>query len=402
MPKVSNYLVGLDLGTTQTRCVVGIEENGRLRCLSYGSAGSGGWKKGVIVDQEPVVQSIQQAVEEAEANGGLSIESAVVGVGATVSSATSRGAISLVSRQQPVTRAEINQSVKTATRARLGEDRMLLQAIPVEFAVDGQEGIRNPLDMTGRRLEAQVRLITASTQAHMNLTTVVNRAGIVVEETIFEPFAGALATIGEQERQMGVAVADVGAGSTDLVAYLEDNLRVAVSIPIGGDHFARDVSYGLRTPELDAGRLIEEYGCAIADMTAENSRIEVPAADPERPLREAPRRTLNRILESRAEELFVYIEKELQRADLGGQLIAGLVLTGGVSKMTGLADMAERVLHAGVRIGLPAPLYELPEALDQPEWTTAIGLLLYAERLRLHRQSERESMMAWLKGVFGN
>ncbi len=398
MPRTPSFLVGLDLGSTQTRCVVGIEEDGRLRCLSYGAARSGGWRRGVIVDQEPVVESVDQAVAEAEANGGLAIESAVVGVGATVTSALSRGP-TMLAAGHPIARLQVNEAVKTATRARLGEDRMLLQAVPISFAVDGQPGIRNPLEMTGRRLEAQVRLLAASTVAHMNLTTVVNKAGIVVEETIFEPFAGALAAIGEQERQIGVAVADLGAGSTDLIAYLEDDLRAAVSIPIGGDLFIRDAAYGLRTPEADAARLIEQYGCAIAEMTSENSRLEVPSASGDG-LRETSRRTLNQILESRAEELFTLIKQELARAGVEGQLIAGLVLTGGLAKMTGLVDMAERVLKTGVRMGLPAHLYELPEELDRPEWTTAIGLLLYAQRLRLHRRAEKETVAAWLRNIF--
>ena len=401
MPKPPSCLAGLDIGSTATRCVVAIEENGRLRCVGYGAARSDGWKKGVIVDQDPVVQSIEQAVAEAEADGAASIESAVVGVGSTVSSAVSRGAAPL-SSGVPIERLHVNEAVKAATRARLGEDRMLLQALPLEFAVDGQEGVRNPLGMTGRRLEAIVRLVTASTQAHNNLTTVVNRAGIVVEETIFEPFAGAFAAISEQERQMGVAVADFGAGSTGLAAYLEDHLRVATSIPIGGDHFTRDVSYGLRTSEAGAARLIEQYGCAVSGMTAENSKIEIPSTGPGGGLREASRRTLNEILESRAEELCVYIDKELERAGVAGRLIAGLVLSGGVAKLTGFADMAERVLRLPVRIGLPVPLCELPEELDRPEWTTALGLLLYAQRLRLHRQAERESMTAWLRGIFGH
>ena len=402
MPKPPSYLVGLDLGSSRTRCVVAMEDNMRLRCLSYGSAGSSGWRKGVIVDQEPVVESIKQAAAEAEANGELSVESAVVGVGATVSSAISRGVVTLPSRSDPIERANVNEAVKAATRARLGDDRMLLQAIPIDFTVDGQDGIRNPLGMAGRRLEAQVRLITTSTSAHVNLTTVVNRAGLVVEETIFEPFGTALAAINEQERQMGVAVVDVGAGSTDLVVYLEDSLRAAVSIPIGGDHFNKDVSFGLRTSELDAERLIEQYGSAVAVMAGENSVIEVPSTTEDGPLVEASRRRLNEILEARAEDLFVHVQKEMDRAGVSGQLIAGLVLTGDVAKMTGLADVAEQTLGMTTRLGLPTPLYDLPEELDQPGWTTAIGLLLYAHRLRLHRRVEHASMTAWLKGIFGN
>ena len=395
-------MVGLDLGASQTRCVVGVEENGRVRCISYGAAGSGGWRKGVIVDQDPVVQSIEQAVTEAEANGAMAVESAVVGVGATVESATSRGGVMLPSGRAPIDRNALHTAVKAATRAQLGDDRMMLQAIPLDFAVDGQEGIRNPLGMAGRALEAQVRLLTASTQAHMNLTTVVNRAGMVVEETVFEPFAAALAAIGEQERQMGVAVVDLGAGSTDLVAYLEDNLRVAASIPIGGLHFSRDVSQVLRTPEAEAERLVEQFGSVLAESTAENSRIDIPSAGSEPGLRDASRRTLNEILQARAEELLLYIDKELARAGVAGQLIGGIVITGGLAKMTGLADLAERVLHTSTRLGLPAPLYDLPEELDEPGWTTAIGLLLYAHRLRLHRQIERDSMTEWLRTIFGS
>ncbi len=400
MPKTPAYLAGLDLGSSETRCVVAVEENGRVRCLSYGAARSGGWKKGVIIDQDPVVQSIEQAVTEAEANGALSVESVVVGVGGTIHSVISRAAVAVAPTPRPIERLHLNAAVKAATRAQLGEDRMLLQAIPVAFAVDGHEGIRNPLGMTGRTLESTVRILTASTQAHMNLTTVVNRAGIVVEETVFEPFAGALAGIGEQERQIGVAVADIGAGSTDLVVYLQDELRVAVSIPIGGEHFVRDVAQVLRTPELDAERLIEQYGSVLADSTASNSSVEIPAAGPDAPLRESSRRTLNEILQARAEDLLAYIEKEMIRAEVDGQLIAGLVLTGGGAKMSGLADMAERLLHTSVRLGLPAHLYDLPEELDQPSWTTAIGLLLYAQRLRLHRRTEQESVTAWLRSIF--
>ena len=400
MPKTPSYLVGLDLGSSETRCVVGVEENARVRFVSYGAARSGGWRRGVIVDQEPVVQSVEQAVLEAEANGGLSIESAVVGVGASVQTVSSRAGIPLSSPYQPIERAQLNEAVKTATRVRLGEDRLLLQAIPVDFSVDAQHGIRNPLRMTGSRLDAQVRLVTTSTHAHVNLTTVVNRAGIVVEETVFEPFAAALAAIGERERQIGVAVADLGAGSTDVVAYLEDNLRLGVSIPIGGEHFIRDVSHVLRTPEPDAERLIHQYGCAVADMTADNSTIEIPTAGQERKLREVSRRRLNQILESRAEELFGLVQKEFCRAGVRGQLIAGLVITGNVAKLAGLADAAERVLQTSVRTGLPAAFYELPEELDQPGWTTVVGLLFYAQRLRLHRQRERDSVTAWLRGIF--
>jgi cell division protein FtsA len=401
MPKPPGYLVGLDLGSSTTRCVVAMEESARLRCISYGAARSSGWRKGVIVDQDAVVESIKQAVTEAEANGDLSVESAVVGVGASVKSAVSRGAVNLHSRSNPIERPHLNEAVKAATRARLGDDRMLLQVIPIEFSVDGQDGVRNPLGMTGRRLEAQVRILSTSAAAHINITTVVNRASIVVEETIFEPFAAALAAIGEQERQMGVVVADVGAGSTDMVIYLEDTLRAAVSIPIGGDHFNKDVSFGLRTSEHDAARLIEQYGGAIAEMAGENSVIEVPGGTTDGPVGEASRRRLNEILQARAEDLFIHIDREIERAGVAGQLIAGLVLTGDVSKMAGLADVAEQTLRMPIRLGLPAPLYDLPEELDQPGWTTAVGLLLYAQRLRLHRRAENASMTAWLKSVFG-
>jgi len=242
-------------------------------------------------------------------------------------------------------------------------------------------------------------VISALAQAHNNVRAVVNRAGVVVEETVFDGFAASYAVLEEQEREMGVAVADMGAGSVDIVAYVDSELRLATSVPLGGDHFVNDVATVLRTPREEAQRLVEQYGCVPADQTPLNVMIEVPGLGDEPP-REKPRRLLNEILEARAEEMFEMIADPLSRAGLEGRLFAGVVLTGGLAALAGCCDVAEHLFNSNVRIGLPPRLEDLPDELDHPGWATAMGLVLYAQRLRLHRQRKRDRVAEWLKALF--
>ncbi len=400
MPKRHDLLVGLDLGTQRTRCVVALEEHSHLRFISHGSAPSAGWARGVIADQDPVLDSVEKAIEEAEKNGGLAVESAVVGVGGShVRSNVSHSYINLPSWETEIQKTHVDAAVKAAAQGPLSDDRTVLQVIPLEFAVDNQPGLRNPLGMAGRRLDAHVQVISALAQAHNNVRAVVNRAGVVVEETVFDGFAASYAVLEEQEREMGVAVADMGAGSVDIVAYVDSALRLATSIPLGGDHFVNDVATVLRTPREEAQRLLEQYGCVPADQTPLNVMIEVPGLGDEPP-REKPRRLLNEILEARAEEVFGMIAGPLSRAGLEGRLFAGVVLTGGLAALAGCCDVAEHLFNSNVRIGLPPRLEDLPDELDHPGWATSIGLVLYAQRLRLHRQRKRDRVAEWLKALF--
>lgn len=401
MPAKQHYLTGIDLGSSRTRCVVAIEEDSRLRFISHGSAetASGAWKRGLISDQDPVVESIERAVDEAERNGGMLVESAVVGVGGPhVRSNVSHAYINLGPDDEEIEKRHVDAAVKAAAQGPLSEDRTVLQAVPFEFSVDHQPGTRNPLGMRGGRLDAHVQVISDLAQPHNNVRAAVNRAGVVVEETISEGFAAGYAALEEQEREVGVALADMGAGSVELIVYHENDLRLATSVPIGGDHFASDVAAVLRTPRDAAARLIEQYGCALAEQTPDNVVVEAPGlVDGE--LRTHSRRLLNEIIQARAEELFELIDEEFHRARLRGRVVGGLVLTGGLSCLVGACDLAERTLGVDARIGLPPRLEDLPDELDHPGWATCIGLVLYAQRLRLHRKRRRDRVTEWLRAL---
>jgi len=402
MPRRQDYIVGLDIGSSTTRCVVALEEDSRLRFISHGSASvdSAGWEHGAISDQDPVLESLEKAIEAAEQNGGLLIEAAVAGVGGPqIESNVSHAAYNLNSWESEIERKHVDEVVKRAAQAPLGEDRTALQAVPLEFAVDQQPGVRNPLGMTGRRLDAHVQVVSTLAKAHDNICAVVNRAGVVVEETISEAFAGAYAVLEEQEREMGVAVADMGADSVELAIYLENDLRLIASIPVAGNLMAQDVSTILRTPRDDAQRLIEQYGCVLPDQTSSNATIEAPGLTEGR-FRTVPRRLLNEILEARAEEMFELIRDRIDRAGFGGRLVNGLVLTGSLACLAGACDLAEQVFDADTRIGLPPRIEDLPDELDHPGWATALGLVLYAQRLRLHKARKRDKVTEWLKALF--
>ena len=399
MRKRQDYLVGLDAGSGHTRCVVALEEDSHLRFISHGQAEANGWTRESMTNQDAVLQSVEECVQQAENNGSMAIEAAVVGVGGShVQSNVSHTYVHLPPGENEVQQAQVDAVVRAAGQGSLGSDRTLLQLIPLSFAVDQHAGLQNPVGMSGERLDAHVQVITAQAQAHSNLCAVVNRASLVVQETVFEPFAAAQAVLEEREREMGVVVIDMGAGSIDFAAYVDSQLRLAGSLPIGGSHFVSDVSTVLRTPREEAMQLIQQYGCAIADQTPQNIMIEVPGVVPE--LSEPkPRRLLNRILQARAEETFELVLAELRRARLEHRVIAGVVLTGGLAALAGLCDVAENVLNAPARIGLPPRLEDMPEELDHPAWATAIGLVLYAQRLRLYQQRRRDRVTDWLKSL---
>ena len=379
--------------------MVGVEENSRLRFISSGCVRSNGWSREVISDQDLVLRSVEQAVQQAEDAGGTPIEAAVVGIGGShVVGNTSHTYISLPDEEDKVRQQDVDAVVKAAGQTAVGRDRTVLQLIPLAFAVDQQAVLQNPVGMAGRRLDAHVHVVTAQAQAHSNACAVVNRASLVVQETVFEPFAAAQAVLEEREREMGVIVVDVGAGSTDFVAYLENQVRLAGSIPVGGGHFVSDVATVLRTPREEAACLVEQYGCAVAEQTPHNVMIEVPAiaggfSEPK------PRRLLNQILEARARETFELIAAELRRARLGDRLVAGAVLTGGLAGLGGMCDVGEDVLRTTTRIGLPPRLEDMPDGLDHPAWATVIGLMLYGQRLHVQQQKRRDRLADWLKSL---
>ena len=379
--------VGLDAGSAWTRCVICQLEGDRLRFLGHGSAVSRGWSKGRITDQNAASESVLAAIREAEKNAQVSVETAVVGVGANVRGANCRGFLDL-GRLRSVEQRDVNRAMDRATRVRLQEDRMVLHLFPQDFLVDGHPGHRDPRKMIAGQIEANVHLATTSVREHDCLVAAVNLAHLSVQESVFEALAASYAAVLAEDRREGAAVLNVGAQSSDLLVYYGDATQLACSLPISGDHFTRDVARGLRISFDDAATLKHEYGSAEAGSTAENSFVEVPSRED----REASRRTLNRILEARAEDLFQLVRRELARVGMEGALIGGLFLAGGGARLDGMCDMAERVLQCQARNALPIGIQDFPEEIYDPAWTTAAGLAMYSAKLKSQHEIQRQSV----------
>jgi cell division protein FtsA len=385
----SRVAVGLDVGSQHTRCVVCLNDDGRMRFLGYGESYSRGWNKGRLSDVAAAADSIRVAVEEAERTSQTSVDAAVVGVGGTtVQGSNSRGLYEF-GRPREIDPGDLGYAIELASRVRLGEDRQLLQVLPQDFTLDGRSGYRNPQQISCSRLEANVHVITVSTHEHQALISAVHQGHLAVEETVFEPIAAAYATVLQEDRARGVSVIDIGASSTDIVVYDGEMLLRAASLPISADHFTRDVAYGLTVAYEDAETLKREYGCAILGLTADNSLIDLPAMDG-RPPREATRRSLNEILEARAEELFLYIRAEFAKVGMEQALLEGIVLTGGGALLNGMCDMAEKVCNAQCRNGLPIGVENWPEHLNSPVWSTVAGLTMYSAKLKTQREWKRK------------
>lgn len=392
------FATGLDVGSTQTRCVISVLEDGRLRLAGYGSVRSEGWSKSRIADQQAVSDCILAAVEEAEAMAQTAIETVVTGMGGlTARGANSRGRMDL-GRPREIEQRDVNRAMDRALHIQLQEDRMVLQLLPQDFVIDDQPGFHDPRKMMASVIEANAHLVTISAQEHNNLIGAINRAHLSVDETVYEAIAGCYASVLPSDRREGVALVDIGAHSTELVCYYGESAQLATSLRICGDHFSRDLAHAFRIPLESAAMVKHEFGGAIAQGTAGNSTVELPwieahaksghGGEP----REAPRKVINEILESRASELFEMVRAELERAGMQRAIASGLVISGGGALLPGLCDVAERVLDCPARIGLAQGFLDWPDELNDPAWTTAAGLAMYAARLRSQVDLERQSV----------
>jgi cell division protein FtsA len=378
--------VGLDAGSVWTRCVICRLEDNRLRFLGCGSVPSQGWSKGLIADQNTASQSILAALREAEASAQVSVEGAVVGVGASIRGANCRGFHDL-GRVRAVEQRDVNRAVERACRVLLPEDTIILQMFPQDFVVEGHPGHRDPRKMIAGQIEANVHLVMTSKRQHDTLVTAVNQAHLAVEETVSEAVAASYAAVLPEDRREGAALLNIGAQSSELVVYYGDALQLAVSIPVSGDHFTRDVARGLCIGFEDAATIKREFGYAKADATAENCFVEVPS----RENRDVPRRTLNFILESRAVDLFELVKRELARIGMEGALIGGMFLAGGGAHLEGMCEIAEEVLRCRVCNALPVGILDWPDEFCDPTWATVAGLVMYSGKLKSQREIQRQS-----------
>ena len=374
--------------------VICVLENGRIRFLGASAADSQGWQKGRMADPKAVSASILAAQREAEALAGVSVGSAVVGMGGhTVRGANGRGVVEW-GHIREIEQRDINRVVDRASRVVLQEDRMVLQLFAQDFVVDDQPGFRDPRKMLASRLEINVHLVTSSVQEHNALVGAVNEAHLAVEETVFEALASCYAAVLPENRREGIAVVDIGAESTELVIYYGDSMQLASTVKVCGGHFTRDLAQGLCLTFEDAELVKLEFGCAVSKDTADNMFIELPTPE-DRPRREEKRKLVNAILEARATELFHYVRSEFARVGMDHALIGGVFLTGGGAKLPGLCDVAEEVLQCQTRFGLTEGIENWPDECNDPEWCSAAGLAMYSAKLKDRFQHQQQSA-GWL------
>src|SRR6202161_3050057 len=380
-----NFLTAIDVGSSKTcALMVEVADNG-LRYRGHGVAESRGSRKGVSVELDKAVAAIQKAVEAAEDIAGAAIEHAIVGIGgAHVRGVNSHGGISLGTRPREIGRDEIKQAVERARAIPLPADREVLHLLPQEFILDDQAGVHDPLGMMAARLKVRGNLVTAAASAAQNVVTAVNRAGVHVDDTVFEPLAAADSVLRADERELGVCLAEIGAGSTELIVFLQGAVAYTGVIPVGGDHFTSDLSVGMCTALAEAEKIKKAYGNAIVTLIPEGNEVEVPSVG-DRPSRLLPQRLVAEILEPRPRELFEMMRENLRHSGMFDVCLAGIVLTGGASRLPGIFDVAASVVLRSVLLSCPAPRAKMPSTLSDPEYATVLGMVNYGQRARTAR-----------------
>lgn len=371
-----NMIVGLDIGTSKVVAIVGeIVDDGSLNIIGIGSHRSRGLKKGTVVNIESTVESIQHAIAEAEMMAGCQIHSVYAGIaGSHIRSMNSHGIVAI--RDGEVERADIERVIDAAQAVAIPADQKVLHILPQEYLIDAQEGVKEPLGMSGVRLEAKVHLVTCAINAVQNIEKCIKRCNLAVDEIILEQLASAYSVLTEDEKELGVCLVDIGGGTSDIAIFTEGSIRHTGVIPIAGDQVTNDIAMALRTPTDDADEIKVKYACALTHLANGADSIKVPSVG-DRPPRELSRQALAEVVEPRYVELFTLVQQELQRSGFQDMLAAGIVLTGGTSKMEGVVELAEEIFHAPVRIGAPHNVAGLADIVRNPIYSTGVGLLLY-------------------------
>ncbi|MEH6447644.1 MAG: cell division protein FtsA [Oleispira sp.] len=372
-----NMLVGLDIGTSKVVAIVGeMTEEGGVEIVGLGSHPSRGMKKGVVVNIESTVQSIQRAVEEAELMAGCRIHSVYAGIaGSHIQSMNSHGMVAIKDRE--VSYGDIERVIEAAKAVQLYGENRILHVLPQEYSIDTQEGIKEPIGMSGVRLEAKVHMVTCAVNAAQNIERCVQRCGLETDDIILEQLASSYAVLTDDEKELGVCLVDIGGGTTDIAIFTDGAIRHTAVIPIAGDQVTNDIAMALRTPTQHAEDIKIKYACALTQLAKEDETIKVPSVG-ERPSRDLSRQALAEVVEPRYDELFTLIQAELRRSGYEDLVAAGLVLTGGTSKMEGVVELAEEIFHMPVRLAKPIGVSGLVDVINNPIYATAVGLLQYA------------------------
>ena len=403
-----NLIVGLDIGTSKVVATVGeVSLEGELEILGIGSHASRGLKKGVVVNIESTVQSIQRAVEEAELMAGCEIHSVYAGItGNHIRSLNSHGIVAI--RDGEVNASDVERVIDAARAVAIPADQKVLHILPQEFIIDGQEGIREPIGMSGVRLEARVHMVTGAVSAAQNIVKCVRRCGLEVDDVILQQLASSHSVLTEDEKDLGVCLCDIGGGTTDIAIFVNGAIHHSAVIPIAGDQVTNDIAVALRTPTHHAEDIKIKYACALPQLANPEETIEVPSVGDRSP-RRLVRQTLAEVVEPRYEELFSLVHAELKRSGFEEMVAAGVVLTGGGAKMEGAIDLAEEVFHMPVRLGTPQYIAGLVDVVRNPIFATGVGLLLFgnhaSDSLGANNRFEKigsmwERMKNWFHGIF--
>ncbi|MBF0187235.1 MAG: cell division protein FtsA [Magnetococcales bacterium] len=374
-----NLIIGLDIGTTKICCIVAdLQPDGRLDIIGIGTHPSQGLRKGVVIDIDSTVDSMRMAVEEAEMMAGVEINMVYAGIaGGHIKSGNSHGVVA--TKDGEVTPEDIQRVLDAARAQPIPMDREILHIIPQEYILDGQDGIKEPLGMSGVRLEARVHIVTGAVAAAQNIIKCANRCGLDVGDIVLEQLASSESVLTPDEKELGVCILDIGGGTTDIAIFADGHLKHTAVLAIGGDHITNDIAVGLRTPTREAEQLKRDFGCALASMVNPDETIEVPSIGDRMP-RSLARHILAEIIEPRVEELYTLVSREISRSGFGDQIAAGVVLTGGSSITDGMVELAEEVFNKPVRRGPPQGVGGLTDVVASPAYATAVGLVLFASR----------------------
>ena len=401
MARKEHYLVGLDVGTSKMTAIVAeaLEEGG-LDIIGIGVVEAKGIRRGVVVNLEAAVDSIKKAIEEAELTAGVEIDSVHLGLsGVHLKAFNSRGVVAVAGKNREITREDVRRAIGAAKGVALPAGREILHVLPQDFVVDEQDGIGAPVGMMGTRLEVNVHVVTGSTASTQNIIACVNRAGVAVVDTVIEQLAASESVLTSDERELGVALVDIGGGTTDLAIFERGSLWHTGVVTMGGDHFTHDIAVGLRTPIPDAEKIKRRSGCALSALVDEETTIEVASVGGRAP-RVMSRRILSEILQPRAEETFHALWDEIRRAGYERSLHSGLVLCGGGALLEGMAEIAEQIFDLPVRRGCPVDVGGLTDHVSSPSFATGVGLVKYAHRNQT-RERERLAGVGTLSGLAG-
>jgi cell division protein FtsA len=406
--ETKNLIVGLDIGTSKIVAIVGeIKPEGTLEVIGVGMHESSGMKKGMVVNIDATVGAIQRALGDAELMADCKIREVYTGIaGSHIKSSQGKGMVKI--KEKEVVQADIDRVIETASSISLPGDQQILHILEQEFSIDGQEGIKKPLGMSGMKMEVEVHIVTGAVAAAQNIMKCVHRCGLEVSEMILQPLASSKAVLADDEKDLGVCLVDIGGGTTDVAIFTGGAIRHTAVIPIAGDQITNDIAMALRTPTKDAEDIKIKYGCALRQL-ADDAPIEVPGVG-ERGARMLSRQTLAEVIEPRVEELYSLVQTELRRSGFEDLLSSGIVITGGSSAMHGMVELGEEIFHMPVRLGLPRYVGGLSDVVKTPRFSTGVGLLLYGleqhqrhEATRVHSGSFNdvlERMKAWFQNNF--